>query len=233
MDDQAPKRRASTNLVCVENTQLPREKALEARGLAKVAARPHSARDGRSGTHMTSRSEQLKSNQLRCHGQPKQLSGKPGSKVRHVDALSRHVQAVTTDHTPSKEVGKAEQQKERFCSTLRVRKAKSPTAFFYDEDGVIYGRRRGREHQLVVPVSMARVEISQNHDPTLASHPGWQQTFETVCIRYWWTRMRKDVGRYVSQCNECRRRKQAYGHKANRRYYDRRVKEWESSLETL
>jgi hypothetical protein len=64
MDNKAPKRRASTNFVCVKTTQLPWEGALEARGPAQVVVRPHSERD-RSGTPMTSRKEQLTSVQLR------------------------------------------------------------------------------------------------------------------------------------------------------------------------
>jgi hypothetical protein len=97
---------------------------------------------------------------------------RPGTQIRHVDALSRHVQTMTTDHTLSKEVVKAEQQKEMFCCTLRVGKVKGRTEFFYDEDGVIYRRRRVRDHQLVVPGSLVREVIAQNNDPIFAAHPG-------------------------------------------------------------
>jgi hypothetical protein len=143
-----------------------------------------------------------------------EVEHRPGTKIRHVDALSRHVQTVTTDHTLSKEVVKAEQKADMFCSTLRVGKAGGRTEFFHDEDGVIYRRRRDGDHQLVVPESLVREVIAQNHDPIYASHPGQKRTFEILCLRYWWPGMRRDVDKYVGECDECQRRKQAHEYRA-------------------
>ena len=49
---------------------------------------------------------------------------RPGAKIRHVDALSRHVQAITTEQTLSKDLVRAEQIRDNFCSTLHVGKQK-------------------------------------------------------------------------------------------------------------
>jgi len=42
---------------------------------------------------------------------------RPGTKIKHVDALSRHVAATMQDGLPSKEEILAEQRKDTFCST--------------------------------------------------------------------------------------------------------------------
>ena len=51
-----------------------------------------------------------------------EVQHRPASKIRHVDALSRHVQAVSTVHPLSKDVIRVEQRKDKFCCTLKLGK---------------------------------------------------------------------------------------------------------------
>ena len=53
---------------------------------------------------------------------------RPGNKIRHVDALSRHVQAITTEQSLSKNLVRAEQKRDKFCSTLQFGKLKGKSA---------------------------------------------------------------------------------------------------------
>jgi hypothetical protein len=53
-----------------------------------------------------------------------QLSVSCDRECVHADALSRHVQAVTIDHTLSREVVKAEQGEDKFCKQLTVGKVR-------------------------------------------------------------------------------------------------------------
>jgi bacterioferritin (cytochrome b1) len=46
------------------------------------------------------------------------------SKIKHIDALCRHVQTVTIDQTLSKELVRDEQKTDKFCNTLEVGKPK-------------------------------------------------------------------------------------------------------------
>jgi hypothetical protein len=101
-----------------------------------------------------------------------EVEHRPSAKIRHVDALSRHVQTVMTDHTLSKDAVRDEQSKDKLCSRLQVGKGKGRSEYFYDEERVIYKRRRNKEPQLVVPQSLVRDVIAQNHDSIYASHPG-------------------------------------------------------------
>jgi len=58
------------------------------------------------------------------------VENRPGAKIRHVDALSRHVQAITTEQIISKDLVRAEQKRDNFCSTLQVGKIKGISEYF-------------------------------------------------------------------------------------------------------
>jgi hypothetical protein len=68
-----------------------------------------------------------------------------GTQIKHVDALSRHVQTVTTDQFISKDLVRDEQKTDKFCNSLGVGKPKGKLEYFYDEDGVIYRSRKSGE----------------------------------------------------------------------------------------
>jgi hypothetical protein len=79
--------------------------------------------------------------------------------MRHVDALSRHVQAVHTSKIIPKERVKAEQDSDKFCNSIEVGKFMGKSEYFYDEEGVIFRRRMNGEHQLLVPKTLAKEVI--------------------------------------------------------------------------
>jgi hypothetical protein len=66
----------------------------------------------------------------------------------------------------------------------------------------------------VIPKSLVRGVIYNNHDPIYAAHPGRKRTFETIKLRNWWPGMRQDIDKYVQECDECNRRKQGNEYKA-------------------
>jgi len=133
-----------------------------------------------------------------------EVQHRAGTKIKPVDALSRHVQSVTVNQFPSKDRIREEQKTDRFCNTLEVGGPKAQSEYFYDEEGVIYRRRKNAEHQLLVPKTLATEVIALNHDPILASHTGRKRTLEVLRLRYYWPGMRQDVKYYVSKCDECR-----------------------------
>jgi hypothetical protein len=55
---------------------------------------------------------------------------------------------------------------------------------------------------------LVREVIALNHDCIFASHPGRKRWLELLCLRYYWPGLRKDVESYVSQCDDCQKRKQ-------------------------
>jgi hypothetical protein len=62
---------------------------------------------------------------------------KPGKKIRHVDALSRQVQAVTAKDTLTKDRVVEEQKADGFCKSLRPGKV-NRSEYSYDADGALY-----------------------------------------------------------------------------------------------
>jgi len=99
------------------------------------------------------------------------IEHRPGIKIRHVDHLSRHVQAITNEKFLSKDLVRVEQKRDKFCSTLQTGKPMGKSESFYDEEGFIYRRRKNGEHQLVDPRKLVREVIALNHETIFAAHP--------------------------------------------------------------
>jgi len=100
-----------------------------------------------------------------------------GSKVGHVDDLSRHVGAVTREDSLDKECILCE-QKDEFCTKQEPGTYSSKSEFFLDEDGVMYRRQPGDKHQIVLPRSLIYDVIKESHNPVHVAHPGVKRTHD-------------------------------------------------------
>src|ERR1041384_5062468 len=81
------------------------------------------------------------------------------------------------------------------------------SCFSTDEQGVImFGKR------LVVPkVAELRDKIlNEAHDSLLSIHPGSSKMYQDLKQRFWWTRMKREIARYVSKCDVCQRVKASH-----------------------
>jgi len=56
-----------------------------------------------------------------------------------------------------------------------------------------------------MPLQLRLLQI--HHDPPAIGHPGGTKTFELLSRQYYWPTMRKDVDRFVRNCNICCRAK--------------------------
>lgn len=70
------------------------------------------------------------------------IEHRPVTKIKHVDALSYHVQTVTVEQTLSKDRVREEEKTDKFSNTLEVGKQNGNPEYFYDEKGVVYRRRK-------------------------------------------------------------------------------------------
>jgi transposase InsO family protein len=136
------------------------------------------------------------------------IEHRPGTKIGHVDALSRHVGTVASEEIISKERILQEQKQDKFCDSLKPGAYSSKSEFFWDEDGVIYRRSSRDTHQIVVPKTMVQDIIKMNHDPVYVAHPGMKRSFELISLSYWWPGMRNMIQEYVRKCDACQRRKE-------------------------
>ena len=127
----------------------------------------------------------------------------PGTKIKHVDALSRHVGLVEDTKLMSKELMLREQKKDLFCKQQIQNRLTTNGEYFLDMDGVLYRRMKGKQPKLVVPQSLMQDVIAENHNPIFVSHPGSKRTFELISLKYWWPKMRQNIEKYVRSFDKC------------------------------
>jgi hypothetical protein len=142
------------------------------------------------------------------------IEHRPGTQIRHADALSRAVQAVTQDLEISRDEVKKAQAEDKFCQSLKPGPESGKTEYFRDLDELIFRRRKNGQHQLVVPLSLARKVVEANHNPVTVAHPGRNRTLDVLCLRYYWPGMRGHVTDHVRSCHECQRLKPRHEFKA-------------------
>jgi len=118
---------------------------------------------------------------------------RPGSKIGHVDALSRHVSTIKHDAVLSKEIVLREQEKDAFCMKQTPGTYNSKRQFFLDADGILYKRRLDGKHQLLVPQTLVHDVMRLNYDPVYIAHSGIKLTYSLIALRYWWPGMRKSI----------------------------------------
>jgi transposase InsO family protein len=132
-----------------------------------------------------------------------------GSKISHVDAVSRHVATVHYQETLDPEMVLHEQARDKFYVSLKPGSYASKRQFFFDEEGLIFRCRADGKHRLVVPKSLVVRVIRENHNPLFTAHPGIKRTGDLIALRCWWSGMCKSVEEFITECDACQRRKEA------------------------
>jgi len=88
--------------------------------------------------------------------------------------------------------------------------------FILDEEGLLYicdlptinsRVKIINPMKLVIPRTMIHRIIKQAHEGLLSCHGGINQTFERINQTMWWPQMRRDVCKYVVECEECQTKK--------------------------
>src|SRR4051812_959200 len=74
--------------------------------------------------------------------------------------------------------------------------------FSTNDEGTIFF-----ENRLVVPENkdISQLILKEAHDTPLSIHPGSTKMYRDLRQRYWWTRMKRDIARFVAECDVCRR----------------------------
>jgi hypothetical protein len=116
-----------------------------------------------------------------------------GSKIKHVDALSRHVGLVEETHLMSKKVMMKEQKRDLFCKKQVQNRLTANSEYFLDMDRVLYRRVKGKQPKLVVPQTLIHEVIAENHNPIFVAHPGSKRTLELISLKYWWPKMSQSI----------------------------------------
>ncbi|WVZ52234.1 hypothetical protein U9M48_003316 [Paspalum notatum var. saurae] len=77
---------------------------------------------------------------------------------------------------------------------------KKKACFKLDEEGVLWFKNR-----LVVPKDMELRKKILDEAHTSILHPGSNKMYQDLKQKFWWTRMKREIAKYVSECDVCQR----------------------------
>jgi hypothetical protein len=121
---------------------------------------------------------------LRFSGFDFEIENVPGTKIKQVDVLSRHVGLVEEAQLMNTELMIREQEKDSFCKELVQNRLTANGEYFLDRDGALYRSVKGKQPKLVVPQSLIQDVIAENHNPIFVAHLGGKRTFELISHKY-------------------------------------------------
>ena len=52
--------------------------------------------------------------------------------------------------------------------------------------------------------------LDEAHTSRLSIHPGSNKMYQDLKQQFWWTRMKREIAKYVSECDICRRVKASH-----------------------
>jgi hypothetical protein len=89
----------------------------------------------------------------------------------------------------------------------RMRDGDAKVAYFHeDEEGTLWFKER-----LVVPRREALKKIlDKAHTSSYSIHPRSTKMYHDLRQQFWWTRMKREIARYVFECDTCRKVKADY-----------------------
>ncbi|WVZ57794.1 hypothetical protein U9M48_008136 [Paspalum notatum var. saurae] len=79
---------------------------------------------------------------------------------------------------------------------------KQKACFTLDEQGVLWFKNR-----LVVPkdIELRKKILDEAHTSLFTMHPGSNKMYQDLKQKFWWTRMKREIAKYVSECDICQR----------------------------
>ena len=104
---------------------------------------------------------------------------RPGTRMRHADALSRSVNVVWTEVTLTKEDIRGEQEKDELCM-----KYKQYENFWTDEDGVLYRQGPKEQPRIIIPVTLVPTVLTSYHELPFTEHQRVSRTVEFIARKY-------------------------------------------------
>ena len=86
-------------------------------------------------------------------------------------------------------------------------KVEKYNCFRQDEKGVLWFKSR-----LVIPKDqeLKRKILDEAHLSKFSMHPGSTKMYHDLKLLYWWTRMKREIAQYVSECDTCQRIKASH-----------------------
>ncbi|WVZ76471.1 hypothetical protein U9M48_024447, partial [Paspalum notatum var. saurae] len=121
----------------------------------------------------------------------------PGKANVVADALSRRAHCHVLEVRPTArvicceidEIEEGINEEKRECFTL-------------DDQGILWFKGR-----LVVPrdMELRKKILDEAHTSMFTMHPGSNKMYQDLKQKFWWTRMKREIAKYVSECDVCQR----------------------------
>jgi len=128
-----------------------------------------------------------------------QIEYRPGTKMRHVDALSRNVVNVRT--ISISEDGWIQRGQDTDPKIVNIKEEFTKLRTDYVLKRNILYRKTDQGKRWVVPKGMWYQVVQSYHDDY--AHPGAEKTIELLQQFYWFPYMRKYVKNFVRRCLPC------------------------------
>ncbi|WVZ87921.1 hypothetical protein U9M48_034495 [Paspalum notatum var. saurae] len=96
----------------------------------------------------------------------------------------------------------AQKQDKRMAHIREGLDEKKRACFTLDDQGVLWFKNR-----LVVPKDMElrKKILDEAHTSMFTMHPGSNKMYQDLKQKFWWTRMKREIAKYVSECDVCQR----------------------------
>src|SRR5205814_2510367 len=97
----------------------------------------------------------------------------------------------------------AAQRNDKGITHIKQRlKSGEDLCFKQDQDGVIWF-----ENRLLVPknLKLRKQILDEAHLSRFLIHPGSTKMYQDLKQRFWWTRMKREIAKYIAECDVCQR----------------------------
>ncbi|WVZ99578.1 hypothetical protein U9M48_044849, partial [Paspalum notatum var. saurae] len=140
----------------------------------------------------------------------------PGKANVVADALSRRAHCNVIEARPTlaelynliieptikEQIITAQKQDKGMAFIREGKDEKKRACFTLDDQGVLWFKNR-----LVVPKDMELRKriLDEAHTSMFTMHPGSNKMYQDLKQKFWWTRMKREIATYVSECDVCQR----------------------------
>jgi len=126
------------------------------------------------------------------------VTHRPGTKMQHVDALSRSVGYV--HELPLERELEFRQLADPVIKQISADLEFTDNDKFKLIDGLVY-RKIGEDYKFYVPDQMIPILLRAHHDDM--AHVGVEKTYQGILKNYWFPSMRQKIFEYISNCFTC------------------------------
>lgn len=127
-----------------------------------------------------------------------EIQHRPGTRMSHVDALSRCQSVIVVEGNTFEQTFAICQDKDPIIKKIRDQLEKTELKHFELRDGLVYRKDKTRKLLFYVPRAMEDNVIRTCHDDL--GHAGQDKVINNIVKLYWFPNLRDKVREYISNC---------------------------------